>query len=88
MKMHLGVVMTAALLLTACAAPQPPAPTAAAGSADQTQTASAAPTKKKCSGATGSRLGSCDGSTPEVQGSSGDSYRDSAMRSAPIKTPN
>ncbi len=92
MKMHFGVALIAALLLSACAQPKPAAPaTADAAASDQTQVAAAAPAKKKrCSDQTGSRLAPCgDGATGDsVQGSSGDAYRDASMHSAPKMSPN
>jgi hypothetical protein len=74
MKMQFGVVMVAALFLTACGAPTPDGKQVA--SADQS---TPAPKKKCASQTTGSRLGPCDASSsPDVQGTSGDAYRDSA----------
>ena len=78
MKMQLGAAMMAALLLSACAQPTPPA--------DQAQIAgSATPNKKKCSDQTGSRLAPCgEGSTGDyVSGSSGDFWRQASIGKSP-----
>jgi putative hemolysin len=90
MKIHVGAAMTLVLLLSACAAPKPAAPTAADGAADQAQTASAQPAKKHCAATTGSRFANCDAASPDVQGVSGDAYRANSMmtNAAPGVKPN
>ena len=76
MKMGLGAALAAVLFVAGCAAPQPDSKQVAAAGTDQSQPAP----KKKCSASTGSRLGSCDGSTPDVQGEGGDAYRNDLTR--------
>ncbi len=76
MKMKFGALLVVTVILAGCEAP----PKAADAGNKAADTASATSTpKRKCTPSTGSRMGSCDGSTPDVTGANGDNYRDANM---------
>ncbi|HMA48697.1 MAG TPA: hypothetical protein VKP60_03025 [Magnetospirillaceae bacterium] len=90
MKIQLSAALLAALVLGGCAPQSDAGKQQVAAAADgQAQAQAPAPAKKKCADAnTGSRLGSCNGSSDMVQGASGDAMKDqfrggSAMTGAP-----
>lgn len=77
MKIQFGALLVATLVLAGCENPSSKAADGQASASQPTATAQATP-KKRCGSSTGSRLGSCDEGSPDVQGSSGDDFRRSS----------